>query len=168
MIKFKERSRRGRWLYRAICTHKIMKKNSVFTLEASKLEDLATHHTAESSQLTDPAGVGPKSKDNDICSSPQTVQHLQSQQRQLDRSQRKKLRAVSGCSRSPTEGGGTRIHAHAVLIHRGNAVFHNRRGNTRPRSMMEAWAVKRAPHLRSADEVIQFRSFVQGKKDTFP
>lgn len=77
MIKFKERRRRGRWLYRAILTHKIMKKNSMFTLETSELEELATHHSCgpntHNSQLTDPAGVGPKSKDNDICSSPQTV-----------------------------------------------------------------------------------------------
>lgn len=75
MTKFKGRKRTERWLYHAIRTHKIM-KNSMFTLEKS---ELSTHPVAscgpntDNSQLTDPAGVGPKSKDNDICSSPQTA-----------------------------------------------------------------------------------------------
>lgn len=76
MIKFQERRRREKWLYHAIHTHKIMEKNLMFTPENSKL---ATHPVAscgpntDNSQLTDPAGVGPKSKDNDLCSSPQTA-----------------------------------------------------------------------------------------------
>lgn len=75
MNKFKEWRRRGKWLYRAIHIHKMM-KNSMYNPENSELEELATHPVTscgpntDSSQLTDPAR---KSKDNDLCGSPQTV-----------------------------------------------------------------------------------------------
>lgn len=74
MTELKERRRRGRWLYRAILTHKIMKKNSMFTDTKTTHPVASCGPNTDNSLLIDPAGVGPKSKDSDICSSPQTVQ----------------------------------------------------------------------------------------------
>lgn len=71
MSKFKGRKRRERWLYHAILTH----NNEELHLYSRTLRAIYTPvascaPNSDSSQLTDPAGVGPKSRDNDICSSP--------------------------------------------------------------------------------------------------